>query len=468
MQKHFVNILLSTLFSFITMWSTVLIAQFPNEEFEKGIVIDKVICADNESYSYALYLPKSYHDSIKWPVIFILDPVARGTLATKVFKVAAEEYGYIIACSNNSRNGSFLKNYDIVEIFTNDVYSRFSIDDTRIYFSGFSGGSRAALSVAVLNNSVAGVIGCGAALSSNSVLHPNKSHDFVYIGLVGNRDMNFLEMLDMENYMTSIELPNSLRIFEDGHRWPPPETMLDAIEWIEIEAMKKGLRSRDSVFVKMLYAKQKQQTIALIDSGKLVSAMHLYNNRIRTFEGVSDIAEIEQNKKILEQNKTYKKERKSTDKSIALENEYRSDFRLAAMQMQLLNPVPDSLHQWWSLKFRKLRKMESKGSTLTRLMAARLINMISAMSIEWSQSEIEKKNYYFALELIKLGVELNPDNYYYYYKLAIIEILNNNIKGAFQALESAIENGLDLNWLRSSDFDEIRDTDQFKKLSAKL
>ena len=347
MRLNIIHILISTWLSLLLLGSVDLEAQSPKEEIERGKVLDTIICVDNEAYSYALYLPSNYHDSIKWPVIFILEPVARGALATNVFKIAAEKYGYIIACSNDSRNGLFLKNYDIVEIFTNDVHTRFNIDDTRIYFSGFSGGSRVALSVAVLNSSVAGVIGCGAALSSNPVLHPNKSHDFVYMGLVGNKDMNYLEMLDMEEYMTSIDLQNSLQIFEDGHRWPPPETMLDAIEWIEIESMKKGLQPLDSVYIEMLFDKQKQQTRSLIDSGNLVSAMHQYKNRKRTFEGVSDISKIEQNIKFLEQSKSYKKERKSTDKSIILENEYRSGFRLAAMQLLILNPVPDSLHHWW-------------------------------------------------------------------------------------------------------------------------
>ncbi len=468
MQLNLVNIIISTWFSFLTLWSAGLIAQLPIEDLEKGKVLDTVFCMDNESYSYALYLPTNYNDSLKWPVIFILEPAARGALAISVFKTAAEKYGYIIACSNDSKNGPFLRNYNIVEIFTNDVHSRFNISNNRIYFSGFSGGSRAALSVAVLNSSVAGVIGCGAALSSNSVLHPNKSHDFVYIGLVGNKDMNYLEMFDMEEYLTSIDLSNSLRIFEDGHRWPPPETILDAFEWIELEAMKKELQPVDSIFIDMLFDKQMLQTIALIDSGYLVLAMHHYKNRIKTFKGISDITEIGHNIKLLEQNKSYRKEKKSSEKSIALENEYRTNFRLGAMQLLILNPVPDSLHHWWSLQFKKLRRMEEKESTSRQLMAARLINMISAMSIEWSQSQIEKEKYYSAREIVKLGVELNPESYYYYFKLAIIEILNNNNDGAFEALEKAIENGLDKNWLKSTGLDEIRDTDRFEKLSVKL
>jgi len=468
MKLNFIFILFPFWFSFLFFGSGGIIAQIPIEKIEKGKVLDSVICIDNQSYSYALYLPSNYHDSLKWPVIFILEPVARGALPANVFALAAEKYGYIIASSNDSRNGLFMDNYKIVEIFTDDVYSRFNIDNKRIYFSGFSGGSRVALSITVLNNSLAGVIGCGAALSSNPEFHPTNNHDFVYIGLVGNRDMNYLEMLDMEDFMTSLGLSNSLRIFEGGHRWPPSEKILDAVEWIELEAMKSELQPIDSGFIEMLFAKRKQQTNALIKNGDLVETMHQYKSIIRTFKGVYDIAETEQNIQLLAKNKTFKKEFRSVEKSRALEIEYRSEIRLAALQLQILNPVPDSLHQWWSLRIKRLRRMEAKESLSQQLMAARLINMISALSIEWSQREIEKMRFYNALELIKIGVELNPDSYYYYYKMAIIEILNNNNNAAIQSLQIAVENGLDLNWLRSPDFDQVRDSDQFKKLTSKF
>ena len=468
MQLKYFYILIAIWLSVVINGSEGLIAQIPSDDFERGRVLDTVICYDNESYSYALYLPSNYHDSLKWPVIYILEPGARGALATNVFKLAAEKYGYVIACSNDSRNGLFLDNYKIVEIFTSDVHSRFNIDNKRIYFSGFSGGSRVALSVAVLNSSIAGVIACGAALSSNRELHPDSSHDFVYIGLVGNRDMNYLEMFDMEEFMTSIGISNSLRIFDGGHRWPPSQTIIEAVEWFELEAMKNGLQPIDNDFIDMIYDKRKLQTIDLVANDELVEAMHQYKNRIRTFKGIIDITEIEQKMAVLEKDKSFRKEKKDSDRSRALENEYRSSFLYAANQLVIYNPVPDSLHNWWSSKIKRLKQMEANESISQQLMGARLINMVSAMSIEWSQEQIEKKRYYNALELIKLGVELNPNSFYYYFKMAIIEILNNNQDEALKALEKAIENGLDINWLRSSDFDEIRNTDQFKKLSSKL
>ena len=73
---------------------------------EKGIIVDTIKCKKNQKFSYALYLPDHYNPIIKWPVIYIFDPAARGSLAVKNFKQAAEQYGYIVACSNNSRNGS--------------------------------------------------------------------------------------------------------------------------------------------------------------------------------------------------------------------------------------------------------------------------------------------------------------------------------------------------------------------------
>jgi hypothetical protein len=55
--------------------------------------------------SYALYLPSTYQPGRRWPVLFVFDPGARGANGVQHFQAAAEQFGYIVACSNNSRNG---------------------------------------------------------------------------------------------------------------------------------------------------------------------------------------------------------------------------------------------------------------------------------------------------------------------------------------------------------------------------
>lgn len=52
---------------------------------EKGIIVDTIRCKSNPKLSYALYLPTNYSDVVKWPVIFVFDPGARGKVGVSGF-----------------------------------------------------------------------------------------------------------------------------------------------------------------------------------------------------------------------------------------------------------------------------------------------------------------------------------------------------------------------------------------------
>src|ERR1035438_578156 len=82
-----------------------LIVTLHAEDFAPGRIIDDVKCAADPSQSYALYLPSNYSPGQSWPVIFAFSPVARGRVPLERLQEAAEKYGYILAGSNNSRNG---------------------------------------------------------------------------------------------------------------------------------------------------------------------------------------------------------------------------------------------------------------------------------------------------------------------------------------------------------------------------
>ena len=84
-----------------------------------------------------------------WPVIFAFDPGGRGRIPVERYQAAAEKYGYIVAGSNNSRNGSWAVSMTSAQAMMTDVAQRFSLDPQRIYTAGMSGGSRVALGVAL-------------------------------------------------------------------------------------------------------------------------------------------------------------------------------------------------------------------------------------------------------------------------------------------------------------------------------
>ena len=74
-------------------------------ELPTGRVIPSVTCVQDATESYALYLPAAYTPDRAWPVIFAFDPGGRGQNRVDRYQAAAEQYGFIVAGSNNSRNG---------------------------------------------------------------------------------------------------------------------------------------------------------------------------------------------------------------------------------------------------------------------------------------------------------------------------------------------------------------------------
>src|SRR5262245_5494578 len=113
-----------------------------SDELAKGQVIPKVVCQSDADQSYALYLPSNYSTGRKWPILYAFDPGARGSVPVERFKVAAEKVGFIVVGSNNSRNGPWEPTLNAIKAVVKDTQTRFSIDETRIYATGLSGGAR--------------------------------------------------------------------------------------------------------------------------------------------------------------------------------------------------------------------------------------------------------------------------------------------------------------------------------------
>src|SRR5262245_35710523 len=156
-----------------------------------GQIVDSVSCAADPSQSYALFLPREYSPQREWPVIFAFDPGARGRMPVERYQAAADRFGYVVAGSNNSRNGS----NDIgkaVDAMTIDVMSRFAIDKRRVYVAGMSGGARVAFSVALGSSGhVAGVFASSAGYPDGTV---RKTLPFPVFATAGTEDFNHLEM----------------------------------------------------------------------------------------------------------------------------------------------------------------------------------------------------------------------------------------------------------------------------------
>jgi poly(3-hydroxybutyrate) depolymerase len=213
-----------------------------------GRIIDTVPCASDPSQSYALFLPHDYTPARSWPVIFAFDPGARGRTPVERYQIAADRYGFVVAGSNNSRNGS-PDTGKAVDAMTNDVMSRFAVDPHRVYVAGMSGGARVAFSVALGSNGhVAGVIASSAGYPDETM---RKALPFPVFATAGTDDFNHLELRHLDRALTT---PHRLAIFQGGHVWLSSELAVEAVEWLELQAMKSRLKPRDDAEIDRIYA----------------------------------------------------------------------------------------------------------------------------------------------------------------------------------------------------------------------
>ena len=252
------------------------------QELPRGEIVDDVPCQHDASQRYALYLPSYFSLSRQWPVILAFDGGGRGRVGVERYRAAAEKYGYVVAGSNNSRNGPWNVGIDAAAAMTADIRRRLPIDVKRMYTAGLSGGARVAIMVAQNSPDIAGVFASSAGYST--AFH--KSERFPFFGSAGTEDFNYREMRAVDRLMTS---PHRVEVFEGGHTWLPIEMATRGVEWMEIQAMKSGLRPRDETLVAELFSKRVARANA--QPGNLARMREL-KQIAADFEGLRDVAKV--------------------------------------------------------------------------------------------------------------------------------------------------------------------------------
>jgi poly(3-hydroxybutyrate) depolymerase len=250
------------------------------QDLPRGQIVDDVRCSAEPTQSYALYLPSNYSPDRAWSLLVGFHPAARGRAIVETYQAAAEKYGYIVAGSNNSRNGPWQVSATSIQAMSADL-GRFNIDPKRFYLTGLSGGARVAMGVAAGTKAIAGVIASSAGYPDSQ---PRKSLPFAVFGTAGTEDFNYIEMRLLDRVLTT---PHRVVVFEGGHTLPPAPVAMDAIEWLELQAMKSGAKPRDEPLIDQLLARRQQ---AIAASTGPAATVRLLQELASDFGGLRDVA----------------------------------------------------------------------------------------------------------------------------------------------------------------------------------
>jgi pimeloyl-ACP methyl ester carboxylesterase len=385
---------------------------FQSASIRKGELIDKIECRDNPAQSYALFLPSSYTPDRNWPILYAFDPGARGTIPVERFKEAAEKYGWIVAGSNNSRNGPWPPTANSWNAIYLDTHERFRIDDRRVYVTGFSGGARVALTIAALcKDCIAGVIASGAGFPARML--PDSSMHFLFFAAVGSDDFNFPEVTGLEDSLKQAGITHHIEVFNGSHEWPPSDVSMSAIEWMEFWAMKAGLRVRDENLISKVSQRESSREV---------------NNAIR------------------EEQPFIKKQRELESTLLSLISQMRSATRQESLSSSPADPLPEvrtdelRFHDVISKLQQQSKAPEDSG---TRRVARRVLGGVFIGLIEEGLNLLENtRSYREAAASFRLASEVNPDRFGPFFYLAAAYAMSGDKKQSLRALSTAVDKGL--------------------------
>lgn len=257
----------------------------PAQGLPRGQIIPSVPCVADVTQSYALYVPSTYTPDRPWTVLMGFHPGANGRAIVETYRDAAERYGYLVAGSNNSRNGL---PWDVItraaQAMLQDLGQRFAVNGARVYLTGHSGGSRVALQIALTTAQIAGVIASSAGYPDG---RPRASVRFPIVGTAGTDDFNYIEMRMLDR---ALKTPHRLVVFEGGHTLPPGDVAMQAVEWLELQSMASGIRPRDEALIDQLWAHQDRAVSA---AGASAAAVTLLRAMAADFKPFRDVTALD-------------------------------------------------------------------------------------------------------------------------------------------------------------------------------
>jgi poly(3-hydroxybutyrate) depolymerase len=455
------------------------------EPLPKGQVIDRVICSKSPEQTYALYLPSTYDPARKWPILYGFDPAARGKVPVTQFKDAAEKYGWIVVGSNNSRNQPAQSSVDAWNAITPDVAERFNIDGRRVYATGFSGGARMSLFFASrCNDCLAGVIAGGAGFPST--IAPDASMHFSIFAIAGYDDFNFPEVRTLDEPLTKAGIAHRIHTFEGRHEWFPPAVANEAVEWMEIQAIKAGRRARDEAFIEAAWQNGLSKARSLESAKKTYEAFLAYRSLMDTFSGLHSVSDAEQKvndyKNSREVKDAISDEQQQITRQRDLEKQFwmlvaerdrnsRQESREAFSQNNSADnrsePGVEASVRLSGMLANRRKESDSAEDNSKRRVARRVLSGLAVALFERGIELLEtRKNYPEAIKTFRLASEVNPERAGPFYYLAWAYAASGDKKKALENLRAAAGKGFsDISALSENKaFDSLRSDPQFQSI----
>jgi len=430
--------------------------------------IADIVCSADATQTYALYLPSNYKVDKRWPIVYFFDPGGRGRRPVDMYKDLAEKYGFIFAGSNNSRNFSSNQSQAVNAIWQ-DTHIRLSLDERRVYVSGFSGGARVAGAMAINSSGqIAGVVAHGAGYPNS---HGELSEKLLYYFAIGTRDFNWPEAITDGHERDKQGLPYRVRPYSGTHQWAPPEVMEDAVEWMTIKGMQAKVIPPDPSFIDQQFNRMQKEAEDAEKKNDTMTEYEAYRSLASDFAGLKDVSAASAKAAALRQGSAFKTALKDEQEQISEQFKIEREIspKLSAYEsgnVEDLNALRIEIQQ--AMAGLKQQGDHAKNEQ-RRMVAARAFDDLKVAGIENGQQEFQAHHFDKAESCFDLMRQV-MDEPWPVLLLAETRLAMGNKKQALKDLREAVRRGLKDPEILQSDreLEALRPDPEFQKLMVEM
>jgi dienelactone hydrolase len=456
--------------------SPALAAQGTLADVRPGSVVERVVSASDTSEAYAVYLPPGYTRDREWPVLFAMDPRGEAMTPIGLFRPAAERMGWIVVSSYNTASDvKESPNAKALGAMLEDAQRALSVDGRRLYLTGFSGTAREAWYFAFrLPDNVAGVLGFGAGLPDESPflrMRAGERPTFAFFGGAGDGDFNYDEVRTLVQRLGGTSIAHRFVAYAGPHNWGPGEVCTEAVEWMELQAVKRGIAQRPAAWQDSILSEAMQRAAARETAGDRVGALQRYRAVVVDFGESRDVGAAQAKVAALESDRGVRDEvqrdaRQAVHDSALARRHHavfealNSDPRLPALERLLHDISAEDLK----------RDAARTDDTLAALGARRLMaSLIAYTTFYGPNGYLEKGDGARAILLLNVASALRPDSPGVCYAVATVHARLGHADEAFAKLDCAAKAAFDPAILqRDPELASLRGDPRFAALVERL
>jgi hypothetical protein len=253
---------------------------------------------------------------------------------------------------------------------------------------------------------------------------------FPFFGTAGLTDFNYRELRRVDAELDSRRAPHRVVIFDGGHEWLPAELALEAIAWMDLQAMQSGAIAKNQVWIQSEF----DSRLAAVRPGPALERWRGLKAIAADFKGLVDTASIEKDVAALAA---------SSDLRNAQKRERAADRAEEEQVGSLLSAAGDGFANSVRKTVQELQA-KSKSTSVSpeeRASATRVLQGVASTCGESAREAFRANDHETAASLLEMVTLLRPERAQGHFDLARARASQGDRKRALVSLRQAIDLG---------------------------